>query len=233
MDILNEFIAVLIRLMVIYALLGVVSCFVIDYISILMHRRHYILKRAIRDTIGEPLEENFFNHCLIKPLGRFPSYVPLWLFPIVLANLLEQNTEKQEECADDLSQNKLTEALSILREQEKEEESRKKLIEKWFQNILENASDSHKAWVRIWIWIPAFVLTFFLRFDTVRVVNKVFEQYFSITGTSATQLSFPLESIGYIGYILTALLISISGMIAFEVLNRYVSFRGVGRWTGK
>jgi hypothetical protein len=197
----------------------------VELISWIFRWRHRFLKEAIQRTLGNALQERFFHHYLIAPLGSFPSYIPLWLFPIVVADLLpppDQESDNKE----------FQTAIVLLRDQAE--------IESWFQSILESSSDRYRARVRNVLLALSFFLTIVFRLDTIDVINESLAKQLGVANSSLVaqsplmewllHLSSFLEFIGF-GYVLTSILICIGGILGFNLLSRYAPLRG--RWTGK
>ena len=226
-DLLNEFINILIRLTVIYVFLGVICSFIVELLSSVLHLRYRVLKKAIKKTLGEVLQKKFFDHNLIKPLGSHPSYIPLWLFPIVVKDLL-----KLPLVVHDQDRNDFNYAISLLNNQVKNEVDKDELVETWFKNILESASDIYRAWVRILLLVTAFILTIFFGFDTVQIINSAIPGDLSALQNPLVEWinNKPFESI-VIRYFLTSLFICLGGIVAFNLLDRYAPLRD--RWTKK
>jgi hypothetical protein len=232
-DLLNEFIGVLIRLSVIYVLLGLVCAFVAELYSWIRRWRHRFLKQAISRALGNALQERFFHHYLIAALGPFPSYIPLWLFPVVVADLVLSPAQEADN-------NEFQTAIALLRDREANQPDGDKLIESWFKSILESSSDRYRARVRNLLLALALFLTIVFRLDTIHVINEsLAKQLGAANSPLVTQsplmewllhLSSFLESSG-LGYLVTAILICTGSIIAFNLLSQYAPLRG--RWTGK
>jgi hypothetical protein len=197
----------------------------VELISWISRWRHRFLKEAIERTLGNALQERFFHHYLIAPLAPFPSYIPLWLFPIVVADLLrppDQESDNKE----------FQTAIALLRDRAE--------IESWFKSILESTSDRYRARVRNVLLALALFLTIVFRLDTIHVINESLAKQLGAANRSLVaqsplmewllHLSSFLESIGF-GYVLTSILICIGSIIAFNLLSQYVPLSG--RWTGK
>lgn len=220
---LNELLGVLIRLIAIYTILGLASSFLVEFAGAVLHIRYYVMRNGVCRLLGKSLTKEFFNHYLIRSLGKFPSYIPLWLFPVVIndieAKIKEKNPQNHE----------IQTIFNPLYVSKSEEKT--KIIKQFFGQILSSASDDYRLWAFSVIWIPAIVFTIILRLDTIQLIGNYLgiaqttqSRLNPLIGRILTQLTSFLESISF-GYFLTALLICIFGVLTFDILNKITNVK--------
>ncbi|HVF66973.1 MAG TPA: hypothetical protein VM914_04895 [Pyrinomonadaceae bacterium] len=96
----STMIEVAIGIVFVYLLVSLLCSALNELIEALLKYRATYLKRGIRQLLGnKALAEQFFNHALVKPLGKRPSYISARTFSLALWNIATTEAAKAQKAA--------------------------------------------------------------------------------------------------------------------------------------
>lgn len=145
-----------------------------------------LLNEAYPDEIAS-LSESFYNHALIKSLGRpgkHPSYVPSKTFALALLDIFakgqtgagtaDQTLAQIKTSIDNLPDSDVKKSLQalLLNGSDSLDKVEAKL-ESWFNDSMDRVSGWYKNRVQVWTVIIASLITILVNADTIQIAQKL------------------------------------------------------------
>ena len=145
-----------------------------------------MLNEAYPDEISS-LSDSFYNHPLIKSLGRpgkHPSYVPSKTFTLAFLDILakgqatmgtaEERLAQIKASIDNLPDSDVKKSLqALLINGSDSVEKVEQKIEGWFTDSMDRVSGWYKNRVQIWTVVIASVITILVNADTIQIAQKL------------------------------------------------------------
>jgi hypothetical protein len=183
---------VAIGIIFVYLLLSLLSSALSELIEVVIKRRASDLEKGIRNLLDNPgLAENFFNHPLIKSLGKNPSYIPARTFSLALWNLATTQAAKAQNVAagvtqdlgairnliTSLDENQIgsikTSLLTLIDEAGSDIKRARTNIEDWYNDAMDRVSGGYKRRVQIMLVVIGLLAASFLNIDTINIVKAL------------------------------------------------------------
>jgi hypothetical protein len=145
-----------------------------------------LLSEAYPDEITS-LSDSFYNHPLIKSLGRpgkHPSYVPSKTFALALLDIFakgqastgtaEQRLAQIKASIDNLPDSNVKKSLqALLMNGTDSVEKVEKKLESWFNDSMDRVSGWYKNRVQVWTVVIASLITILVNADTIQIAQKL------------------------------------------------------------
>jgi len=145
-----------------------------------------LLSEAYPDEITS-LSDSFYNHPLIKSLGRpgkHPSYVPSKTFSLTLLDILakgqaitgtgEQRLAQIKTSIESLPDSDVKKSLqALLMDGSDSVDKVGEKIEGWFNDSMDRVSGWYKNRVQVWTVIIASIVTILVNADTIQIAQKL------------------------------------------------------------
>jgi len=145
-----------------------------------------MLSEAYPDEITS-LSDSFYNHPLIKSLGRpgeHPSYVPSKTFALTLLDIFakgqattgtaEQSLAQIKASINNLPDSDVKKSLqALLMHGSDSVEKVEEKLEGWFNDSMDRVSGWYKNRVQVWTVVIATVVTIFINADTIQIAQKL------------------------------------------------------------
>ncbi|NHE57863.1 hypothetical protein [Cyclobacterium plantarum] len=177
---------VVIGLIFIYLLLSLLATTVSELAMNLIYSRGKNLHLALQTMLDDEedvLCKKFFDHPLIQKLKKkgdkgFPSYIRNEYFSKVLIELLYKDNDGQleniEAAINDLPDGKTKEVLqTFARDARGNIETFKENIEKWYQEVMDQATGWYKVNVRKVLFVLGLIISIVFNADTIRMAEKI------------------------------------------------------------
>jgi hypothetical protein len=186
----------------VYLLVSLLCSALNELIEALLKYRASYLRRGIEQLLNDPdLATQFFEHPLIKPLGKKPSYIPARTFSLALWNIateeanqaaggkegaagLVQNVDAIRALLAGLTNPKLKDLrvslLSLIDEAESSVQNKalvldaaRKNVEAWYDDAMDRVSGWYKRRVHFVLIILGLLASFALNIDTIQITKTL------------------------------------------------------------
>ena len=177
----------------VYLLLSLLCSALSEFLESLLRYRARDLQKGITALLANPsLAQSFFEHPLIKPLGKAPSYIPSRTFSLALWNMATSVAERAPQNVAGVTRNiellRSTVALlpdaelpsnlkgalvSLIDEAGGDFEQARANIEKWYDDAMDRVSGAYKRrthWILLGIGLAAAVV---MNVDSVNIVQTL------------------------------------------------------------
>ena len=173
----------------VYLLLSLVCSAINELISRMLSMRAKNLEEGIRNLLDDPegkgYAKDFFDHPLVKSLGRKkknPSYIPSRTFALVLMDIIAPSDsetsslsiKEMKETAGKITNTRVKKSLLVfLNAAEGNIQKVRENIESWFDDAMDRVSGWYKRKIQLIILILALGVTVFLNADTFMIANSL------------------------------------------------------------
>ncbi len=176
---------VVLGLIFIYLLLSLLATTINELVMRVIYSRGKNLHKALRTMLDDEQDvlcKKFFAHPLIQKLKKnksdFPSYISHEYFSTVLIELLykEENSTLQHvrEAIHQLPDSKTKEVLfTFVREAKGDLDKFKENIEKWYQEVMNQATGWYKTRVQQVLFVLGLVISMIFNADTLRIAHHL------------------------------------------------------------
>lgn len=212
-----------------------------------LNLRH-ALSIALQDQSRPDLVDDFYHHPLTQTqINRdLPSYINPSLFVETLLDLLLPSTQRHNmtmewirgEIKATTSDSDINRILLILCDRcDGSIASFKQEIEYWFEASMQRATGWYKRKIQLLLFLVAVLITTSANLNTLEITNQLLSHTTSVTASKAVALPFlqgsmiPEGSIGFylIGWLLSALALSLGAPFWFDALKRISEIRYTGK----
>lgn len=226
-------------------------------ISLSQLRGRFLRKELKKVIDDKEIFEKIFNHPLIKPHGKFPAYINFDFFADALIDCLKikdvyLNTDKEKRNVG-IEKGNFKSFLTSLIQKNKNLKGFKKSLIDWFLDYMRNLSGIYKKYVKLLISSITFILVIACNLDSIEMfqafykddsakelinavkddqtsidkLEKLINESFPIGWDSESSFWAILSLTKLIGFLLTIVMISITSIIVFDILGKYVNIRSV------